>query len=111
MTIVAGLVSAAELGVVPARDLVRGYFENYAFRGAVDRAAAPAFGAATAVVHDLAHRVDILNDLAGAAHHYAAQFGIAAAGLDHQTDLGVAADVQHLLRLGVGGHVKGAVFD
>jgi hypothetical protein len=51
----------------------------------------------------------VLGDLTAPPDHHAPQLAVLVAGLDHQRHLGVAADVDDLLRLAVRGHVEGAV--
>ena len=58
---------------------------------------------------DLANGIRSLDDLAFAPDHDAAELRVIVSSLGHQRDLGVAPNVQHLLGLGVGGHIKRAV--
>src|SRR5262245_2383020 len=105
-------VSAAELAVVPAGDFLRYDLQHHPLWCAVAGCTRPGRGFTPRLGHTRKRRPDgvlTLDDLAMAAHHDPAQLGISIPRLDHQRDLGVAPDVHDLLRLGVGGHVEGAV--
>src|SRR5262245_199024 len=98
--------------MVPARHLLWDHPEEHALRraghGPGRRGPAPHF-------HSLGQGgpdgIGILDDLAEAADHHAAQLAVGVARLDHQCDPGVAPDVQNLLGLAVGRHAVGVVRD
>src|SRR5271156_706745 len=105
-------VSSAELGVIPAGYFLGDYLEYHPFRHAgacfgwntrpqalflADRAKA------------LPHLLGVFNDLAMAANEHALQFAVSSSAFHHHPHLWIAAYVQNLLRLAVGGHVNSAV--
>src|SRR6185436_4955092 len=108
ITVSFGSIPAAELGVVPARDLLGHDLERDALRRARRRRArgrsAPGL-LCRDVADDGLDEGRVLDDLAAPADHHRTELGIPTAGLDHHPDPGVAADIEHLLRLGVRSHV------
>src|SRR5258705_12595448 len=96
-------IPAAELGVVPARDLLGHDLERDALRHARRRRArgrcAPGL-LCRDVADDGLDEGRVLDDFATPADHHRTELGILTAGLDHHPDPRVAADIEHLLRLG-----------
>src|SRR6185295_4646477 len=105
-------ISAAELGVVPARDLLGHDLERDALRRARRRRArerrAPGL-LCRDVADDGLDESRVLDNLAMPADHHRAELGVLTPGLDHHPDPGISADIEHLLRLGVRGHIDGAI--
>src|SRR5579862_3231500 len=97
-------VSAAQLAVIPARNLLRRDLEDHALRSARSCTGRDSrIGRRLAYrPHRLAHRLRIIDYFTGTANHHAAILRIALAYLDHDANLRVAPCVEHLLRLAVG---------
>src|SRR5205814_4678669 len=96
------LVSSTELAVVPAHHLLRDDLEHHALRRAGQRARLDRRRIRLRSRPPLERRPDtglVLQDLAAPADHHAPQLSVLVAGLDHQRHLGIAADVDDLLRL------------